>query len=460
MNFSQTNDQADIVIVDDTPANLTLLSALLSQQGYKVRPCPSGQFALAAITRSMPDLILLDIQMPQMDGYQVCQQLKSDEATSHIPVIFISALSETLDKVKAFGVGGVDYITKPFQTEEVLARVSTHLQLSLLQKMLQQENDFQAQQLILQNQQLQQMNQQLKQMNQKLKQKYKQLQQTQLQLVQSEKMATLGQLVAGVAHEINNPVGFIAGNLNHALQYLEDLFYHLELYQKSYPEPAEDIVEHAEEIDLNFLLEDFSKLIHSMKVGTDCILNISVSLRNFSRAETIDWVNTNLHEGIESTLLILKHRLKSNDFRPDIEVIKNYGNLPEIECLPGQINQVFINIIANSIDALDELSQNYAQEQRDHPQSQITITTEVLENKKYVAIRIKDNGIGMSEAVQQKIFEHLFTTKEIGKGTGLGLSISHQIVEEKHGGTLSCISTLGEGTEFIIQLPIVVSSNP
>lgn len=455
--YFSSDYQGEIVIIDDTPANLHLLANILKESGYKVRPFPSGKLGIKGIEHTPPDLILLDIQMPHMDGYQVCQQLKSQEFICDIPVIFISALNEALDKVTAFSVGGIDYITKPFQTEEVLARVNTHLQLSSLQKILKQENYLQAEQLKSQNFQINLMNRNLRKANQELRLKYQQLQQTQLKLVQSEKMATLGQLVAGVAHEINNPVGFIDGNINHASAYTQDLLNHLKLYQEKYPQALPEIEDNAEEIDLKYLLEDLPKIITSMKVGTERIKSISTSLRTFSRADTNNLITANLHEGIDSTLLILKHRLKANNFRPAIEVIQKHGDLPEIECYPGQLNQVFMNLIANAIDAIDESINGLDGDKIAANSLQITIITEVLENNNAVAIHIKDNGMGMPEELQEKVFEYLFTTKGINKGTGLGLSISRQIVEEKHQGKLTCISQLGEGTEFIVELPLKVS---
>ncbi|MGB3513811.1 MAG: ATP-binding protein, partial [Microcoleaceae cyanobacterium] len=282
---------------------------------------------------------------------------------------------------------------------------------------------------------------------QQLEQSLKDLQDAQVQLVQSEKMSALGQMMAGIAHEINNPVGFIGGNITHAEEYLQDLIEHLNLYQKYYLESHPEIAEHAEEIELEYLLEDFPEVISSMKTGVERIRNISTSMRTFSRSDTTQKVEFNLHEGIDSTLLILKHRLKDNKHRPEIKMIKNYGDLPEFLCFPGQLNQVFMNIIANAIDVFDE------DQKIDNPQ--ILILTKLTEDKKQVIVKIKDNGSGMPETVKQKIFEHLFTTKLVGKGTGLGLSISRQIVEDKHGGKIQCHSHLGTGTEFIICLPII-----
>ncbi|MGC9504099.1 protein kinase domain-containing protein [Baaleninema sp.] len=286
-----------------------------------------------------------------------------------------------------------------------------------------------------------------------LRESLQELQRTQLQLVQSEKMATLGQLVAGVAHEINNPVGFVDANLSHAQGYIEDILGLLEMYQETFPEPGEDIEDEIEEIDLDFIVKDLPQILDSMKVGTERIRQISRSLRTFSRADTSSKVAVDLHEGIDSTLMILKPRLKFTKERPTIEVVKEYGELPQIECYAGQLNQVFTNIIANAIDALDEASHGRSFEDLERHPNCIVIRTELNETGDRVRIHIRDNGPGMTEEVRQKIFDRMFTTKAVGKGTGLGLSISHQIVEEKHGGRLTCHSTLGEGTEFVIEIP-------
>ncbi len=289
---------------------------------------------------------------------------------------------------------------------------------------------------------------------QQLEQSFKELQSAQVQLVQSEKMSALGQMMAGIAHEINNPVGFIGGNITHAEEYLKDLIEHLQLYQQHCLGLYPDITDHAEEIDLEYLLEDLPELISSMKTGVHRIRNISTSMRTFSRADQAQKVEFNLHEGIDSTLLILKHRLKANETRPDIELIKDYGNLPQVMCFPGQLNQVFMNLLANAIDVFDQSSENQSFEEIQAHPYQIKISTEVTEDQKQAIVKIKDNGSGMPETVKTKIFDHLFTTKPVGKGTGLGLSISRQIVEEKHGGHLSCYSQVGEGTEFVIEIPI------
>ncbi|WP_392477167.1 AAA family ATPase [Nostoc sp. C110] len=278
------------------------------------------------------------------------------------------------------------------------------------------------------------------------------LQQAQLQVVQSEKMSALGNLVAGVAHEMNNPLGFIYASLQQTKPTIADIFEHLKLYQESLPNPSDKIKDHAEDIDLDYSLSDLPKIIDSMTMACDRLRNISTSLRTFSRADKDYKVPFNIHEGIDSTILILKHRLKANEERPEIEVVTNYGNLPQIKCFPGQLNQVFMNILANAIDALDESNRGRTFEEIKKNPNRITIKTSV-ENK-LVKIAIADNGNGISKEVQEKVFDHLFTTKAVGKGTGLGLAIARQIVTEKHGGAIEVNSRPGEGTEFAIELPI------
>ncbi|MEG4419366.1 PAS domain S-box protein [Microcoleus sp. LAD1_D5] len=279
-----------------------------------------------------------------------------------------------------------------------------------------------------------------------------QLKATNSQLVQSEKMSSLGLLLAGVAHEINNPVSFIYGNLTHLTNYTQDLFDHLELYQKHYPDPVAEIQQEREENELDFLAEDLPKILSSMSVGVERICQIVQSLRNFSRHDDSQMKPINLHEGIDSTLLILNHRLKGNGEKPPIQIVKQYGELLPVECFAGPINQVFMNILSNAIDALEDAkNKQNCQEMLENP-SQIRIATEVVGN--LVEIKIADNGPGITEEVKQQIFDTFFTTKPIGKGTGMGLSISYQIIVERHNGELYCTSELGKGTEFTIKIPI------
>ncbi|MEG4810425.1 AAA family ATPase [Microcoleus sp. F8-D3] len=282
----------------------------------------------------------------------------------------------------------------------------------------------------------------------------RELQQAQIQLIQGEKMSALGNLVAGVAHEINNPVGFLTGNITPALDYINDLFGLIDLVQQKYPQLDPEIQEEIETIELDYIREDLPKLIESMQEGVKRIQDISVSLRTFSRADSDRPVACNIHDGIDSTITILKHRLKANDTRPEIQLIKDYAAIPKIECYAGQLNQVFMNILGNAIDAVNEsnIGRSYA-DIKANP-NLIIVKTELSNDQKHVIIRIEDNGIGMSEAVREKVFDNLFTTKPVGKGTGLGLAIAQQIIVEKHGGALNVNSILAEGTEFLIALPI------
>lgn len=654
-SHSSLASKPDILLVDDNPQNLRLLRTMLKEYGYKVRATLSGGLALKAVEVVQPDLILLDINLPDMKGYEVCKTLKADQNTADIPVIFVSALDEVLDKVKAFEVGGVDYITKPFDVHEVIVRIRNQLtrffqkkQLIEQQKQLTEQNsqlqllltttkaineasDFQSaleatlcqvcekigwdfgefwipndndatgfeqgnswyasdetfaefirnsksfslitnknllDQICLTKQPhwltdvsveqgdlfirsqlakevglraclgipivfddqvlavlvffkkeakepeprlielvnalgtqlsslivrkrsesaLRILSQLERERALQLEQALKELQNTQAKLVQHEKMASLGQLIAGVAHEINNPTSFIYGNIYQANEYAQDLLYLLKLYQRNYPNPVEEISEQLNDIELDFIAEDFPKLMASMKEGANRINGIVLSLKNFSRLDEAHCKKVNIHEGIDNTLLILQHRLKQQSRRCEIQVFKEYGELPLVGCYPGQLNQVFMNLLSNAIDALEssnigvletedsltntkkigaEVEGTQEQMERDseplcmvfkesdgQPETAyIRIITEVVETDT-VAIRIFDNGSGISAEDVPKIFDPFFTTKPPGKGTGLGLSISYQIIVEKHKGELNCYSTLGQGTQIVIKLPI------
>lgn len=298
----------------------------------------------------------------------------------------------------------------------------------------------------------------IQQKAQELEQSLHKLRTTQTQLIQTEKISSLGQLVAGVAHEVNNPVAFISGNLHIAYHYASDLLTHLQLYQNNYPNNSEEIEYHAENIDLKFIKEDLLKMLSSMILGTNRIREIMQSLRNFSRLDQADAKPVDIHEGLDSTLMILQHRLKKQPKHPGIQVIKEYGKLPLVECYASQLNQVFMNLLANAIDAFDEYNCDRTYQEIETNPNVLRITTELVDNS-HIAVRIADNGPGIPEEVIPKLFEPFFTTKPVGKGTGLGLSISHQIVTEIHKGKLNCISEPGKGTEFIIKIPIQREAN-
>ncbi|WP_341525580.1 ATP-binding protein [Nostoc sp. UHCC 0302] len=279
------------------------------------------------------------------------------------------------------------------------------------------------------------------------------LQQTQSQLIQTEKMSSLGQLVAGIAHEINNPVNFIYGNIKYLKEYTQDLLTLIHLYQEFYPQPHPQIEALSNKNDVKFIIDDLTKILSSIEVGANRIYEIVLNLRNFSRLDEAGMKPVDIHQGIDSTLLILQHSLKEkSDYQP-IEIIKEYSDLPPVECYAGQINQVFMNILSNAIDAIRQQEKEQAKQGIIKQSKCITIRTQV-KNQRHVMISIKDNGLGMTEEVKAKLFDPFFTTKPVGQGTGLGLSISYQIVVKKHGGRIQCISAPGQGAEFIIEIPL------
>lgn len=424
-----------ILIVDDNSANLGVLSDALSQEGFEVRVAKSGKMALERVKYALPDLILLDVMMPEIDGFETCRRLQANPETKQIPIIFMTALSDTANKVEGFQLGAVDYITKPFQQEEVLARVKLHLKLHVLAEKLEEKNTLLEQKVV------------------EVSQAYEDLQQMQIKLIQSEKMSGLGQMAAGIAHEINNPINFISGNLDYAQEYAQNLLKIVRLYQEDYANPTPRIQAAMDEVELDFVEEDFLKVLNSINLGTQRIQEIVKSMRIFSRGDEADVKAVNIHEGIDSTLTILHHRLKAKPEHPEIEVVKEYGQLPPVECHAGQLNQVFMNIISNAIDALDEFNQQRSFAEIKHHQNRIQICTKVIDEN-WVAIYISDNGRGVCETIETKLFDPFFTTKPIGKGTGLGLSISYQIIVEKHGGRLYCQPISGKGIKFVIEIPI------
>ncbi|MBD2439372.1 sensor histidine kinase [Nostoc sp. FACHB-110] len=414
-----------ILIVDDNATNLSLLSEALTSEGWRFRVAVDGESAIAQVERHQPELILLDVQMPGIDGFETCRRLKANPVTQNIPIIFTTALADVESKVQGFSLGAVDYIPKPFAQEEVIARVRVHLQLQQLTQSLEEQ----------------------------IRDRTSALQKAQVQLVQQEKLSTLGELIAGIAHEMNNPIGFIVNNIPPLQEYIVAITELLQLYEKEYPVPTATINTFIHNLDLQFVLEDLTKIVSSIEVGSERIQRLSNSLRSFSRSDSDSKLPADLHTGMDSTLMILQHRLKPNGDRPAIDVIRSYGKLPDVYCYLGEMNQVFMNILANAIDALDEA---IIQGKMSDRIPQIQITTDVNAQKMAV-IKIADNGIGIPERLKQRLFEPLFTTKPVGKGTGLGLSIAHQIVVEKHNGTMDVHSQPGIGTEFTIAIPVYIN---
>jgi len=403
-------DKDLILVVDDNPANIKVLFDFLQGSSFRVFVAKSGESALEKAEEITPDLILLDILMPGMDGFETCRRLKDNPKTKNVPVIFMTALAEPSDKVRGLNLGAIDYITKPIEHEEALARINVHLE----------------------------------------------LRKSQLRLIQEEKMYSLGQLVAGVAHEINNPINFIYGNIEYAQKYVKDLLHLLSMYESTVPDASPDIKSYAQSIELEFLKQDFPELLASMEMGASRIIEIVRSLRLFSHTNEAEFKDADIHSGIESTLLLLKSRLHDNQHRPEIEINREYGLTPPIKCYFGQLNQVFMNLFSNAIDAIDEKAEASAVKESDTLSPfipKINVKTAFNQPESNITISISDNGVGIQDSIKQRIFEQFYTTKSSGKGTGLGLAITHQIVTVKHGGKIEFDSIPGEGSNFTVTLP-------
>jgi len=411
-----------IMVVDDTPANLKLLEKMLKEQDYRVRSFPRGAMALKSALDDPPDMIFLDINMPEMNGYEACQQLKSDPRTRDIPVIFISALTETLDKVKAFQVGGVDYITKPFQFEEVHARTEVHLKLVRAHRAIEEKNE-------------------------ELKRALADLKIAQQHLVQSEKLAALGVLTAGIAHEINNPVNFIKTSALGLSADIHDLQKLLELYEQCrtdcrHPTLPDRIDALKAEMEYTTVITEIEALLHHIQEGVRRTEEIVNSLRTYSRMDAPADEETDVHALINASLVVLKPRYKKT-----ISIEKLYGSVPALQVQPGRLIQVFTNILSNAIDAIHG--------KEAHQQGTITIRTtrQTRESGPYVVIEFCDTGSGIPEAIRDKVFDPFFTTKDVGKGTGLGLSISLGIIQD-HNGLIEITNISGTGTAVSVLLPL------
>lgn len=448
----------EIVFKCDKTGNITLLNkAWTLTLGYSASEC---------LNRPIDDYLHAEDRelwlnfLTQIDTKQdlACWELRFHHKNTEIIWLELAARSEDPGEI----CGSLTNITDRKRAQAALKEANEALQMRIEQLRVENRERKQTEATLLQSRE------QLKQQKQQLEATLKELKQTQAKLIHAEKMSGLGMLVAGIAHEINNPINFIYGNIIHANEYVKDLLDLIYLYQQHYSTPVEEIQKKIKKIDLNFLLADLPQIMSSMQMGAERISEIVLSLRNFSRLDEAEIKPVDIHEGIESTLMILQSRLNGINHIP-IQVIKEYGELPRVECYAGQLNQVFMNLLSNAIDAVlyycaSELINGEIQHQvmyeGDQEQSSFTPTikihTEVIADE-HVAVRIIDNGIGMTEEIRKQIFDPFFTTKPVGKGTGLGLSISYQIVVEKHGGMLECSSELGKGTEFLIKLPVSLS---
>ncbi|MEQ8997562.1 MAG: response regulator [Coleofasciculus sp. B1-GNL1-01] len=408
---------AKILVVDDDLTVQLVLKNLLTSQSHDVAIAPNGEEALRQVKLFHPDLIICDWIMPRLDGLEVCRQVKGDPELATTFIILLTMRDQITDRVQGLDAGADEFISKPIDMEELLARVRAGLR--------------------------------SRQLTQQLSQALRQLQQTQAQLVQTEKMASLWQLVAGLAHELNNPVTFIYSNLSYAERYTQDLIELLNLYQGITPNPPPDVIDKIETIDLNFLIDDLPKVLSSMRRGTQRIQKMVLSLQEFSRQNRSGLQSVDINQELDNTLLMLHYRLQSNQPELNIEVVKDYGNLPLVQCYACQLNQVFLNILNNAIDAI-----------RDQPgtmPARISLRTEQFDNKR-IRIRIANNGSHIPSEVKARIFDPFFTTKPIGMGTGLGLAISYQIIVGQHKGSLQCFSEPGKDTEFRIELPTSITA--
>ncbi len=434
--MNDTSQENNILIVDDMPDNLTILSQMLTQKGYIVRPALNGKLAIKAIERRHPDLILLDIMMPDMTGYELCEHLKSHVETRDIPVLFISALNEAADKIKAFEAGGVDYITKPFQSEEVLARVETHLKVWNMQQQLQTQN-VQLQQEI---QVRRETESNLQRAHNELKKAMDDLVKTQTQLVQSEKLAALGRVVAGIAHEIKNPLNFI----NNFAQLIEDMLHDLQVELGACTATIASEQAGSIERDIDDIIETASKLVHHGQRADTIVQDMLDHSRGGNEQRRLTDLNMLLDEYIE--LVIQDLKAKNSELSLSIE--KAYEpDMGLIDVFPHSLGRVFLNIVQNACYAL----QKKQMEEEEGFSPELRITTKPLNDQ--VEIRIRDNGPGIPQHEQDDIFTPFFTTKPPGEGTGLGLSISYDIVVREHQGSMSIQSKEGEFTEFTILLP-------
>ncbi|HEY9836514.1 MAG TPA: ATP-binding protein [Vampirovibrionales bacterium] len=450
--FSQKKYSITILLIDDRPLVGEVLKRKIgSEKDFELFYCSNPVQAIPMALECSPTVILLDLVMPEIDGLMLLRFLRANPKTRELPVLVLSTEEQVSLKAEAFAAGASDYLIKFPDPIELIARIRYHSKAYI--NFLKQQEAYRELQLMHES-----LEQRVEERTKELRETVENLQNTQAQLIHAEKMSALGQLVAGIAHEINNPLQFIAGNITHASQYTQDLLTLVKLYEGSTPDPSPEVKAFSQEIDWEFICEDLPNLMSSLQVGVDRIQEISNDMRNFSRMDQGKRIQVDIHKGIDSSLVILHHRIKANN----IKVIKDYGNVPEIECCIGQLNQVFINLLGNAIDALEVVNCSASENPEPFGRSlegtlaprvpTICIHTEVQNN--CLVIQITDNGQGIPTEIQDRLFEPFFTTKPAGKGTGLGLSISYQIIVEKHKGLFTCSSILGKGTEFKIILPL------
>ncbi|MCC5896946.1 MAG: response regulator [Phormidium sp. BM_Day4_Bin.17] len=411
-----------ILVIEDDPTTRLLLKRTLEREGYNITLAEDGVQGMDKALAISPALIISDWVMPELDGMELCRQVRSHPDLSGVFVILLSSRETVADRVQGLDAGADEFLSKPIDPNELRARVRAGLRQY-------------------------QLNHQLKAANYDLMLTLQQLKQAQAQLIQSEKMSSLGQMVAGIAHEINNPINFIEGNLSFAQDYIQDLLNIIHLYQKYFPDVPEDLGMLLEDTDIDFLREDSKQLIDSMRVGAARIHQIINHLRNFSRLDEADMKRVDIHDGINSTLIMLQNRFRTGS-GVEIEVYKHYGDLPKIDCYPGQLNQVFLNILHNAIYFLQEYVKS-----GNLKNPKIEISTRCIEEKETVEIIIWNNGLSIPEMLISKVFDPFFTTKPVGQGTGMGLSICYQIIVERHRGHIHCFTPPDGGTGFAIEIP-------